>query len=218
MKWFKHDTNASDDVRIVRLEEKYGNDGYSAYFKLLEIVGREGEKGKISFKKFPKNLVSKRTNLEQKRLDEILTFMGYINLCCSKSLKRDTLYFPKFKDRADDYTKRLRRVSEHSTENVPLDKNRIDKIRREYIQAKGWDEKNLVSNDYARITVSIKNLLQRTDDDTVIEAIKWIKEEAEGKYNWTLETLHNKKWHDFLNRNRNRASLPAYYKEMEPLV
>ena len=57
--------------------------------------------------------------------------MGELNLCCRKSLKRDELYIPKFKKRADDYTKRLRRQSEGATDNVLLDKNRIDKNRTE---------------------------------------------------------------------------------------
>jgi hypothetical protein len=43
MKWFVHETTASEDVKIVRLELEHGISGYAVFFKLLELVGREGD-------------------------------------------------------------------------------------------------------------------------------------------------------------------------------
>lgn len=38
MKWFKHQSNARNDERLARLEDKAGLEGYGFYFKMLEIV------------------------------------------------------------------------------------------------------------------------------------------------------------------------------------
>jgi hypothetical protein len=125
MKWFKHDTTASDDIKIKRLEEEYGNDGYATYFKTLEILGLEGIKGRLSLEKYPKKWISSRCHLSEEKLSEIFDFMGKISLCCPNSLKKNELYIPQFKERADDYTKRLRRKSEQTSDNVQNGPNNI---------------------------------------------------------------------------------------------
>ena len=84
MRWFKHDTDASDDIKIRRLEEEFGNDGYATYFKILEILGKDGKKGRIIFEKYPKKWISSRCHISEERLSTILEFMGNISLCCHK--------------------------------------------------------------------------------------------------------------------------------------
>ncbi len=44
MAWFKHDNDASDDIFIQHLEEKYGLEGYARYFKILEKASAALEK------------------------------------------------------------------------------------------------------------------------------------------------------------------------------
>ena len=139
MKWFKHDTDASDDIKIRRLEEEYGNDGYAVFFKTLEIVGKEGAKSRLNLEKYPKKWISSRCHISEEKLSEILEFMSKISLLCPKSLKKNILYLPKFQERADEYTKRLRRRYGQATDNVPLEENRIDKNRREKIQLSDKD-------------------------------------------------------------------------------
>jgi hypothetical protein len=39
--FFIHDAHASDDRKIIRLRKKHGNDGYAAYFTLLELCCKE---------------------------------------------------------------------------------------------------------------------------------------------------------------------------------
>ncbi|MFH2114133.1 MAG: hypothetical protein ABIJ86_06480 [Spirochaetota bacterium] len=40
--WFKHDHNARNDDFLQRAEDKFGHFGYSAYFKLLELLHQHG--------------------------------------------------------------------------------------------------------------------------------------------------------------------------------
>ncbi len=41
MRWFKHLTQSSQDEKIMRLEERFGLEGYGAYFKILELIGAQ---------------------------------------------------------------------------------------------------------------------------------------------------------------------------------
>ena len=44
MKWFKHMTDMSDDVRIKRLRRRYGVEGYGLYNYIIERIVRRLEK------------------------------------------------------------------------------------------------------------------------------------------------------------------------------
>ena len=41
MKWFKHFVGSYEDPDISDAEDEFGPTGYSAFFKILEIYGRE---------------------------------------------------------------------------------------------------------------------------------------------------------------------------------
>lgn len=55
MKWFKHFTNASDSVKLNKLIDELGIEGYGRYWLLLELIASEGydgsEKVEIHFRK-----------------------------------------------------------------------------------------------------------------------------------------------------------------------
>lgn len=213
MKWFKHDTDASEDIKIRRLEEEFGNDGYATFFKTLEILGREGEKGRLNFKKYPKKWLSYRCHIAEEKLIKILSFMGEISLCCPKSLSKDELYIPKFKERADDYTKRVRRTSELPTDNVHVDKKRIEQIRTEYTNLKGFALADFTSNDFARTAKAIKTLILKAKDDAqIVRAFQWI--DRQGYIDWTLETV-SKKWLDFLKEDKKPDILKQFGKDLK---
>lgn len=44
MKWFKHDVDAGNDIRIRKLKAKFGIVGYGVFFNTLEIISRNVEK------------------------------------------------------------------------------------------------------------------------------------------------------------------------------
>lgn len=44
MKWFKHMSNASSDIKLIMVEEKYGVAGYAAYWKIVEYCAGQWKK------------------------------------------------------------------------------------------------------------------------------------------------------------------------------
>lgn len=207
MKWFKHDTNASSDLAIARLEQMYGNDGYAAFFKCLEIVGERGISCKISFKDYPLPLIAKRTNLSEDRLGEILALMSELGLCSAKALKSGVLFFPKLQSRADDYSARKRRVTEQHTNT-----DDVFRVRDSYFNARGYLKETLTPSDYGRFGKRAKELLERArgDVEECLEAISWIA--AKGYSEWSIETLL-KKYPDFLKERKS-----VNVKELEALI
>lgn len=198
MKWFSHDVDASADLRIVRLEELYKNDGYAVFFKCLELVGDQGSGGKLKFEELPKSLIAKRCNVAEEKLDDILNYMGKVDLCSDSHLRKGVLCFPKLLKRADDYAKRLKRKSVQSTNTDSEDRKEITTY---FIQQKGYDVSGWTPGDWARLGKGIKDLIIRSDynKNQCIEAISWISSK---NYEWTLETLI-RKYPDFLKERKS---------------
>lgn len=116
--------------------------------------------------------------------------------------------FPKFRENKGFYFFRewgnrcnwiVRKELRGNSEGTPkeaIEKNRIDKkrldiIRLKYIRLKGWNEKDLMPDDYARIHKAIKALLIKAKTtERVLQALNWV---AKQNYdNWTMETVVKK--------------------------
>jgi len=50
MKWFKHDTDATQDAKIRRLLIRYGPTGYAVYFHSLELIAAEFSEADVSLR------------------------------------------------------------------------------------------------------------------------------------------------------------------------
>jgi uncharacterized protein YdaU (DUF1376 family) len=70
--WFRHDTDASSDIRMQRLSRKYGMEGVGIYWTVVEALYREG--GVISLDKIPDLAYS--MHAEEKTVDEIIKSSG----------------------------------------------------------------------------------------------------------------------------------------------
>lgn len=129
MKWFKHETDAHTNLKLQSVVDKFGLEAYGFYWVCVELVGLQGEKFRLKTEKSWKNYLKKMIGIELERQETFLEFFGEINLIDKKALILGTLYIPKLGERADEYTKRVRRVSEHTTDNVPLEEKRREEIR-----------------------------------------------------------------------------------------
>ena len=127
MKWFQHKTDASEDVKIKRLEAEYNNDGYAVFFKLLEKIGKEGCNFRLKLSKYPLKLLAQDFHLTEEKLKEILNKMEDISLIGKNTLKKGIISIPNMSRYADDYTDRVRRKSKQGSDNVPLDNTTLDK-------------------------------------------------------------------------------------------
>jgi hypothetical protein len=204
MRWFKHDCDMHTDLKIQNLIEKHGLEGYAIFNLCLELLGKEGSKGKIDGQLRWRQVILKVSGWsDEGRLDKVLETMAEQGLICGKSLKYGHLHIPKFVKRADEYTlRKLRTNSEHSTDNVRAEQNRtevekkenIDKILGEYLSLQKIDAKDnaaLMHDLYVRNCRPIKKLLSicKTPEEASA-AIKWVAGWLEPKgLSWTLETV-----------------------------
>ena len=199
MKWFRHDCDMHTDLKIQTLLEKHGLEGYAIWNICLEMVGKEGKKGKLEGQLRWRQLICKAIGWsDNDKFDEIISTMAELGLICSKSLKYGNLYIPKFIKRADDYTlRKLRTETEQYTDNIIVEKDRIDKIRMDYIKIKGFRFEDFSHNDFNRTAKAIKTLLikAKLNDELVIKSFNWASQKD--WCDWTLETII-KKWADFI--------------------
>lgn len=114
MKWFTHDCGAMDDIKIVELRVKFGNDGYAVFFQLLELQGREEAPIKLN------DVVATKLLMKLDRVANIVREAVRLGLFDIEQWKRGCVYAPNLDARADNYSKRKVRQDIKRPENKPL--------------------------------------------------------------------------------------------------
>lgn len=166
MKWFKHDSDASNDPKIKKLKKRFGMVGYGVYFNLLEIIARKMEDRIEDFGFVPEDwdedLLSIEFDIDTNTLRTMFSYMCEVGLFENK---KGRLYNCKIQGRCDDYTARLLRnkpLPDESTNSVrtksdfvPLEENRIEENRRE--------EKEKSENKFSHSLEELSDSLPRTN-------------------------------------------------------
>jgi hypothetical protein len=70
--YFPHDTDASQDEKLEALTALHGNDGYAAYFRLLELIYKTSDGGLDLSDARIVALLPRRLHVSRKRFDKIL--------------------------------------------------------------------------------------------------------------------------------------------------
>jgi len=139
MKWFKHETDAHTNLKLQMLIRRIGLEGYGYFWFLVELAGKEENFRVISGKSW-KKFAEVMLLVEAKKQDKYLEVIADLGLIDKKAIKSGTLYIPKLGERSDDYTKRVRRVYEHTPNIVPLEQKRTDKNRIEQTAAQALNK------------------------------------------------------------------------------
>ncbi len=108
MKWFKHDSDAREDIKLKRLKKKFGMVGIGTWWCLVETVAKEGIGGYLDFEKYPQTEMAEEWGLIPDILKGIIDFMGDIGLIDKNCLPK-AVFIAILPDRADDFTKREER-------------------------------------------------------------------------------------------------------------
>ena len=143
MKWFKHHTDAHNNLKFQKIFNEFGSEGYGLFWVCVELVGREGENFRISTKKDWISYLVKNSTIPQDKLKKILTAFGEIGLVDKKALNKGELYLPKLQERVDEYTDKVGRKSRQDRESVGKEEKRTEQIRKEEMlisQLKSWNE------------------------------------------------------------------------------
>lgn len=212
MKWFQHYSDSHGNLKFRPLLKKYGLEGYGLAWVCRELVAKEGKNHRLRAEKDWKGALKEITGLPLDRIEVQLAYQAELDLIDRKALESGDLYIPKLKEYSDDYTKKIRRMSVHSTDDVRLDNITLHNIRLEYIGAKKLRLEDFSNDDYARTGKAIKVLLFRAkgDVDLVKEAIRWASKQ--GWCDWTLETII-RRWPDFMKIGSIPKELRAFAKE-----
>lgn len=236
MKWFKHDTDASNDPKIRKLKKKFGMVGYGVYFNLLELIARKMENDIENFGFLSDDWDDESLELEF-GLDpnSVRTMFDYFCEIGLFEMKDGRLYNGKIQERCDDYTARIIRrddynekrgsnkpfkkeVSEQSTNTV---RTKSDKVRLEEIRR---DKRREDKEDMSRTSRDVPSKPKKEEDQpmTLEVFVSWCKKSPQkhvqiiGDWAETMKPDIRTKfqWNAYIKRNlRPAKELSAFSQE-----
>jgi hypothetical protein len=107
--YFSHDCNHKQTMYI--LENKYKNDGYAFWFKLLESLGSAPNHFLDLNDEIACEFLAAKTNLNWSSCDEILTLLAKINAICPELWSKKIVWCQNFVDRLSGvYAKRKKQI------------------------------------------------------------------------------------------------------------
>ena len=135
MKWFKHDSDASNDAKLKKLRLKYGAQGYGIYWYCLELIARNVEKHNLTFElEHDAELIADDFKLSPEIVQHIMTYMVELGLFENTD---GIITCLKMATRTDEYTQQIIRennklsISRETPESVPRISEVLEEKRRE---------------------------------------------------------------------------------------
>lgn len=99
MRWFKHEADARNSLKLRKVRRKYGADGYAIYWFCLEAIAYEVDKDNLTFElKEDAETIGFELSIQEKRAEEIMMYMIEIGLFESS---RNTITCLKLAERLD---------------------------------------------------------------------------------------------------------------------
>jgi hypothetical protein len=199
MKWFKHDSDASNDAKLKKLRLKYGAQGYGIYWYCLELIARNVEKHNLTFElEHDAELIADDFKLSAELVQHIMTFMVDIGLFENTNGIISCL---KMATRTDEYTQKLIQSVKKTPDNVPtlsvqnptmsvlIEENRLEDKRKK-------DTTNKLSYELGYGWVNYQAFLEKAEVDfPYVDILKefdkagaWIKQKPSQR----LKTDYNK--------------------------
>ena len=130
MKWFKHQSNARDDERVARLEDRAGLEGYGFYFKMLEIVSQMIDESDRCDVTFSLSRWGRQANITSKKFLFLVQCCSDVGLMSVQRCSTDvTIKIPNLLKYRDNHTKNLQATSKQE-EDIDIDKE-VDKEEEE---------------------------------------------------------------------------------------
>lgn len=137
MKWFKHDADANNDARLLKVQIKYGMEGYGLYWYCLELIAHGVDEGNITFElEHDSEVIAHKTGIHHERVQEMMTFMVRLGLFENSRGVITCMRMAKRLDQSMTSNPQMRKLikrarenhDEIMTESCP-DKTRLDKTR-----------------------------------------------------------------------------------------
>jgi hypothetical protein len=156
MKWFKHNSDASSNDKIGKLEAEFGLIGYAVYFKIVEICAANWDE--VSYPKFSfsASQIKSKLSLNYVKTESILSLASVLNLFSfQKNGKYYEIEFPNLEKIKKRYqkndvaatnekptnstpNKRKNKEEEKETENFVFDEVVNDEVFASYQITEGY--------------------------------------------------------------------------------
>ena len=109
MKWFQHSVDSYNDPDISDAEDLFGDAGYSVFFKVLEIYGREyNHTDNDGFLRISLTFIRRKLRKSSTKVQQILNFYQTKKRIFFKIDNKDILIkIPKYIRLSDNWTKRI---------------------------------------------------------------------------------------------------------------
>ena len=142
MQWFKHDSDAHRDSKLVKVRMKYGLEGYGLYWYLIEEIVSGITNENITFQlEHDSEIIAFNTGLHRERIEEMMVYMVNLGLFEESQGVITCLKLAKRLDKSMTSHAGMRELIGKIRENhdsvmighdkVMQDKNRTDKKREE---------------------------------------------------------------------------------------
>ena len=135
MRWFSHDSDAHDDIKLRRLLRQQGPEGYGLFWLMVEILAKEGNGG-VDLKRYPLADLAKDFYTEPEKLQKCIALMAEEGLFDKDKLKLGIVHSPTLERRADTYTKRTKR-----NKSLELEPEDLKEAREKL--TKSWNGKGM---------------------------------------------------------------------------
>ncbi len=81
MKWFKHESDARNSLKLRKVRRRYGADGYAIYWFCLEAIAYEIDKDNLTFDlKDDAETIAFELSVQEKRVEEIMHYLVEVGL------------------------------------------------------------------------------------------------------------------------------------------
>lgn len=134
MKWFQHKSDSHTNPKIRQIIRKYGLEGVGLWWICCELVAKDGVNYSVKKEKDWLITLTELGKTGQEEVKKMLDFFAEINAIDRRALKRGILRVKQMSEYSDDYSKRVRRVSEQTTDNVRQDKITLHNTTKEEIK------------------------------------------------------------------------------------
>ena len=134
MKYFKHDSDASLDAKLKRVQLKFGMEGYGFYWYCIEMIARTVRKNNLKFAlEDDAQVLAHYCSLDADKVAQMLRLMVDIELFEQED---DIVTCRKLSSRTDEYTQKLIKAAEGvaqcpdtvSTKSALTEQNRTEEI------------------------------------------------------------------------------------------
>ena len=168
MKWFKHDSNAHSDAKLLKLRLKYGMEGCGLYWHCLELIAASVEAHNISFElEHDAEIIAANTGINTESVEEMLGYMVELGLFKLNNEKKTIC--TKMATRTDEYTQKIFRQQKHNASNnhSPDSVGTKSDLIEENIKEKNKKEKNKLENTRVENNIHNSSISSDKFDDDI---------------------------------------------------